>query len=99
LARETCTRSASERIDIRPSARNSSTMRRSVASSPADCLATVASLGCNEPWVLDGELAVRKVSQLTLAFDHRVCDGATASGVLRYVADCIESPITALGDL
>ena len=53
----------------------------------------------DRPWVVDGQLAVRKVCQLTLAFDHRVCDGGVAGGFLRYVADCVESPITALRDL
>jgi pyruvate dehydrogenase E2 component (dihydrolipoamide acetyltransferase) len=53
----------------------------------------------DRPWVVDGQLAVRKVTELTLAFDHRACDGGTAGGFLRYVADCIESPATALGDL
>jgi 2-oxoisovalerate dehydrogenase E2 component (dihydrolipoyl transacylase) len=51
------------------------------------------------PWVIDGQLAVRKVTELTLSFDHRACDGGTAGGFLRYVADCIESPTTALGDM
>ncbi|MFE5568090.1 dihydrolipoamide acetyltransferase family protein [Amycolatopsis japonica] len=50
-------------------------------------------------WVVDGELVARKICELTLAFDHRVCDGGTAGGFLRFVADCVESPITALGDL
>jgi 2-oxoisovalerate dehydrogenase E2 component (dihydrolipoyl transacylase) len=50
-------------------------------------------------WVADGQLTVRKVTELTLAFDHRACDGGTAGGFLRYVADCIESPATALGDM
>lgn len=53
----------------------------------------------DKPWVVDGQLAVRKVTELTLAFDHRVCDGETAAGFLRYVADAIESPGTALVDL
>jgi 2-oxoisovalerate dehydrogenase E2 component (dihydrolipoyl transacylase) len=53
----------------------------------------------DRPWVVDGQLTVRKVTELTLAFDHRACDGATAGGFLRYVADCIESPTTALGDM
>lgn len=53
----------------------------------------------DRPWVVDGRLAVRKVTELTLAFDHRVCDGGVAGGFLRYLADCIESPLTALGDL
>jgi pyruvate dehydrogenase E2 component (dihydrolipoamide acetyltransferase) len=51
------------------------------------------------PWVVDGQLAVRQVTQLTLAFDHRACDGAVAGGFLRFVADCVEDPITALGEL
>jgi pyruvate dehydrogenase E2 component (dihydrolipoamide acetyltransferase) len=53
----------------------------------------------DRPWVVGGELGVRKVCELTLAFDHRVCDGGTAGGFLRFVADCVESPVTALGDL
>jgi len=53
----------------------------------------------DRPWVVDGQLTVRKVTELTLAFDHRVCDGGTAGGFLRYVADCIESPTAAIGDM
>src|SRR6516225_7911181 len=53
----------------------------------------------DRPWAVGGQLAVRKVTELTLTFDHRVCDGATAGGFLRYIADCIESPVLALGDL
>ena len=44
----------------------------------------------DKPWVVNGELAVRKVTELTLTFDHRVCD--EAGGFLRYVADAIEIP-------
>jgi len=53
----------------------------------------------DRPWAVDGQLAVRKVAELTLAFDHRACDGGTAGGFLRYVADCVESPAVALGDM
>ncbi|CAM3121208.1 Dihydrolipoyllysine-residue acetyltransferase component of pyruvate dehydrogenase complex [Arthrobacter ulcerisalmonis] len=53
----------------------------------------------DKPWVVRGELAVRKVVELTLTFDHRVCDGGTAAGFLRYVADAVESPGTVLADL
>ncbi|MFE1412962.1 dihydrolipoamide acetyltransferase family protein [Streptomyces sp. NPDC058746] len=49
-----------------------------------------------KPWVHRGELAVRQVVQLSLTFDHRVCDGGTAGGFLRYVADCVESPAVLL---
>ncbi|HEY8699623.1 MAG TPA: dihydrolipoamide acetyltransferase family protein [Arthrobacter sp.] len=53
----------------------------------------------DKPWVVDGELAVRKVTELTLTFDHRVCDGGTAAGFLRFVADAIEMPTTLLADI
>jgi 2-oxoisovalerate dehydrogenase E2 component (dihydrolipoyl transacylase) len=53
----------------------------------------------DKPWVVNGELAVRKVTQLTLTFDHRVCDGGTAAGFLRYVADAIENPGYVLPDM
>jgi pyruvate dehydrogenase E2 component (dihydrolipoamide acetyltransferase) len=53
----------------------------------------------DKPWVVNGELAVRKVTELTLTFDHRVCDGGTAGGFLRYVADAVENPGAALADI
>jgi 2-oxoisovalerate dehydrogenase E2 component (dihydrolipoyl transacylase) len=53
----------------------------------------------DKPWVLDGALAVRKVTQLSLTFDHRVCDGGVAGGFLRYVADCVERPAVLLSDV
>ncbi|MEV4729719.1 dihydrolipoamide acetyltransferase family protein [Saccharopolyspora sp. NPDC049426] len=51
------------------------------------------------PWVVNGELVPRQIVQLSLVFDHRVCDGGTAGGFLRFVADAIEDPISALADL
>ncbi|MFD7898626.1 dihydrolipoamide acetyltransferase family protein [Streptomyces sp. NPDC059743] len=53
----------------------------------------------DKPWVVGGALAVRKVVQVSLSFDHRVCDGGVAGGFLRYVADCVESPTTLLADV
>ncbi|MFJ4414537.1 dihydrolipoamide acetyltransferase family protein [Streptomyces sp. NPDC088925] len=52
-----------------------------------------------KPWVHEGELAVRQVVQLSLTFDHRVCDGGVAGGFLRYVADCVEHPALLLRTL
>ncbi|QES52459.1 branched-chain alpha-keto acid dehydrogenase subunit E2 [Streptomyces venezuelae] len=52
-----------------------------------------------KPWVHQGELAVRQVVQLSLTFDHRVCDGGTAGGFLRHVADCVENPAVLLRSL
>ncbi|MET7278074.1 dihydrolipoamide acetyltransferase family protein [Kribbella sp. NPDC005582] len=53
----------------------------------------------DRPWVVNGELAVRKLTQLSLVFDHRVCDGGTAAGFLRFVADAFENPQSVLADL
>lgn len=50
----------------------------------------------DRPWVTDGTVVPRKVTQLSLTFDHRVCDGGAAGGFLRYVADCVENPATLL---
>ncbi|MFC4495696.1 dihydrolipoamide acetyltransferase family protein [Streptomyces ovatisporus] len=52
-----------------------------------------------KPWVVDSRLAVRHVVQLSLTFDHRVCDGGTAGGFLRHVADCVEQPAVLLRTL
>ncbi|TLP79051.1 2-oxo acid dehydrogenase subunit E2 [Nesterenkonia sphaerica] len=52
----------------------------------------------DRPWVVDGEIVVRKITTLTLAFDHRVCDGGAAGGFLGYVASCLENPAVALAD-
>jgi len=51
----------------------------------------------DKPWVYDGQLAIRKVTQISLSFDHRVCDGGTAGGFLRLFGDFLENPVAALG--
>jgi len=51
------------------------------------------------PWVIDEQIVARQMTELTLAFDHRVCDGGTAGGFLRFIADCVESPAKALRHL
>jgi pyruvate dehydrogenase E2 component (dihydrolipoamide acetyltransferase) len=48
------------------------------------------------PWVVDGELAVRKVTQLALSFDHRLVDGQLGSIFLADIARVLEDPATAL---
>ncbi|MBN6829405.1 2-oxo acid dehydrogenase subunit E2, partial [Micrococcus luteus] len=50
----------------------------------------------DRPWVVDGEIVVRKVTEMTVTFDHRVTDGATASAFLTFVADCLHDPMAAL---
>lgn len=53
----------------------------------------------DRPWAVDGTIAVRKVQQLSIAFDHRICDGGEAAGFLRFVADCVENPTKLLASL
>ncbi len=49
-----------------------------------------------KPWVVDDEIQVRTVVELSLSFDHRAMDGGDAGGFLRFVADCVEQPSTLL---
>src|SRR3954449_4865784 len=44
------------------------------------------------PWVHGGEIAVRKVTQLSLSFDHRIVDGQTGSQFLADVAALLNDP-------
>ena len=53
----------------------------------------------DRPWVVDGQIVVRKIGQMSFVFDHRVCDGGLASSFIRFVADAIESPGSVLADL
>lgn len=53
----------------------------------------------DKPWVVGGELCVRQLTELTLAFDHRVCDGAVAAAFLRFVADAMENPAVMLAEM
>ena len=53
----------------------------------------------DKPWVVDGKVKARKVMQLSIAFDHRICDGGEAAGFLRFVANCVEDPDVLLASL
>lgn len=44
------------------------------------------------PWVVEGRIVPRRIVQLAMVFDHRVCDGGYAAGFLRSVVDAIENP-------
>jgi pyruvate dehydrogenase E2 component (dihydrolipoamide acetyltransferase) len=45
------------------------------------------------PWVVDGQIVPRRIAQLSLVFDHRVCDGGYAAGFLRAVVELFEHPL------
>jgi 2-oxoisovalerate dehydrogenase E2 component (dihydrolipoyl transacylase) len=44
------------------------------------------------PWVHNGEIAVRKVTQLSLSFDHRLVDGQLGSQFIADVAALLADP-------
>jgi 2-oxoisovalerate dehydrogenase E2 component (dihydrolipoyl transacylase) len=48
------------------------------------------------PWVVDGEVVVRQVTQLSLSFDHRIVDGQLGSQFLADVGRVLSDPVTAL---
>ncbi len=48
------------------------------------------------PWVVDGQLAVRQVTTLSLSFDHRIVDGELGSAVLRDVGAMLQDPLRML---
>ncbi|MBA2450884.1 MAG: 2-oxo acid dehydrogenase subunit E2, partial [Chloroflexi bacterium] len=45
-----------------------------------------------KPAVVDGQLAVRELMMLSLAFDHRVVDGAPAAQFLQRIKQVLEAP-------
>ena len=48
------------------------------------------------PWVHEGEIAIRQVTQLAVTFDHRHVDGALGSQFLADIARVLADPATAL---
>ena len=49
-----------------------------------------------QPWVIDGEVVVRPVVELTVTFDHRMVDGALASTFLARLGRFLEDPAAAI---
>jgi 2-oxoisovalerate dehydrogenase E2 component (dihydrolipoyl transacylase) len=56
--------------------------------------AAILALGLikDAPWVVDGQVAVRKVCHLAMSFDHRVVDGQQASRFLADVGALLSDP-------
>lgn len=54
----------------------------------------IISLGAvvERPWVVDGEIVVRKVTTLALSFDHRLVDGAQGAKFLVDIAQILHEP-------
>ncbi|MET8974166.1 dihydrolipoamide acetyltransferase family protein [Streptomyces sp. NPDC004539] len=43
----------------------------------------------DRPWATNGEITVRTILPLSLTFDHRTCDGATAAAFLHHTIDTL----------
>jgi pyruvate dehydrogenase E2 component (dihydrolipoamide acetyltransferase) len=51
------------------------------------------------PVVKDGEVVIRTIMPLTLAFDHRVLDGADAARFMNFIIGLMEDPMRMLVDI
>jgi 2-oxoisovalerate dehydrogenase E2 component (dihydrolipoyl transacylase) len=56
------------------------------------CFGTVREM----PWVVDGAIVPRQVTQLSLSFDHRIVDGQLGSQFLADIAAVLHDPALAL---
>ena len=91
-------RSPAARSRSTTTARSASTAPRRSSTTPRPrCSASGASSSARG-WST-AQLAVRTVTELTISFDHRVCDGAEAAAFLTFVARCIERPVSVLAEL
>ena len=52
-----------------------------------------------KPVVRDGQVVIRTMMPLTLSFDHRVLDGATAGRFVNFVIDLLQDPMRMLVDV
>ena len=46
----------------------------------------------DRPWVVGGQIAIRKIMNIGVTFDHRVLDGVTASGFNKETVALLEHP-------
>jgi 2-oxoisovalerate dehydrogenase E2 component (dihydrolipoyl transacylase) len=46
----------------------------------------------DRPWVVAGQIVARRIMQMSFVFDHRICDGQSAAGFMRHIADAVENP-------
>lgn len=51
------------------------------------------------PWVVDGEIKIRKILPLVLSFDHRALDGAQAARFMNTLMDHLKDPDLFLVDV
>ena len=57
-----------------------------------ECAIVATGLIAPRPWVVDGQLAVRRLMTTSVSFDHRIVDGAYAARFLAHLRDLLEDP-------
>jgi pyruvate dehydrogenase E2 component (dihydrolipoamide acetyltransferase) len=60
---------------------------------PPQSLILGVGAGVEQPWKVDGAIALATVIALTASFDHRAIDGATAAQFMAALRDMIENPM------
>lgn len=53
----------------------------------------------DQPWVVDGQLAVRKIMPVSIAYDHRLIDGAEAARMMKELQGLLEEPLALLAEM
>ncbi|MBT2273641.1 2-oxo acid dehydrogenase subunit E2, partial [Rhodococcus qingshengii] len=48
------------------------------------------------PWVVGDQIMARRIARVSLAFDHRVCDGGDAGRAVTYLSELCEDPTSVL---
>jgi pyruvate dehydrogenase E2 component (dihydrolipoamide acetyltransferase) len=67
----------------------------SIINQPNSAILSVGAI-VEKPIVKDGQIVVGNIMKLSLAFDHRVVDGATGAQFLQTLKTYLESPLTLL---
>jgi len=62
---------------------------------PQSCILGVCRVA-EKPVVVDGQIAIRSMMNLSLSFDHRVLDGVPAAQFLQTLKGLLESPLSIL---
>ena len=64
---------------------------------PPQALILGIGAGIEQPWKVDGEMALATIMSATASFDHRAIDGAVAAEFLAAFKSLIESPLLIIG--
>ena len=59
---------------------------------PPQALILGVAAGIEQPWKVDGELALATVMAATASFDHRAIDGATGARFITAFRERVETP-------